>query len=144
MAEARFDPRNCVCAGLRKASRAVTQLYDDELRPSGMRSTQFNILSTIRAMGAANLTQLEAFLLLEQTTLTRSLVLMERKGWIERVPVPDGRKKTLRLTERGARLVDNATPLWQRAQEKMTQPPLDEKWAVLQQTLTALIEAAGA
>src|SRR5712691_986462 len=49
----------CVCSTLRMVTRAVTQLYDDVLRPSGLRVTQFNILATIARMGEANLTQLD-------------------------------------------------------------------------------------
>src|SRR5438094_4052 len=87
----------CVCNTLRMVSRAVTQLYDDVLRPSGLRITQFTILATIARMGASNLRQLEDTLAIDQTTLTRSLNLLERGGVIERVPRPDGRIKAMRL-----------------------------------------------
>ena len=76
----------CVCSTLRMVSRAVTQLYDDVLRPSGLRVTQFSILATIARLGEANLRQLEDMLAIDQTTLTRSLNLLERDGVIERVP----------------------------------------------------------
>src|SRR5947209_10071811 len=76
----------CVCSTLRMVSRAVTQLYDDVLRPSGLRVTQFSILATIARLGEANLRQLEDMLAIEPTTLTRSLNLLERDGVIERVP----------------------------------------------------------
>src|SRR5206468_11223295 len=97
----RPDPRRlspCVCSTLRMVSRAVTQLYDDILRPSGLRVTQFSILTTIARMGEANLRQLEHALAIDQTTLTRSLGLLERDGMIERVPHHDGRVKAMRLT----------------------------------------------
>src|SRR5262249_53341177 len=68
----------CVCTTLRMVSRAVTQLYDDVLRPSGLRVTQFSILATIAHLGEANLKQLERRLAIDQTTLTRSLGLLER------------------------------------------------------------------
>ena len=76
----------CVCSTLRMVSRAVTQLYDDILRPSGLRVTQFSILATMARSGEANLRQLEAGLAIDQTTLTRSLNLLERDRMIERVP----------------------------------------------------------
>src|SRR5437762_7364486 len=87
----------CVCNTLRMVSRAVTQLYDDILRPSGLRVTQFSILGAIARLGDANLRQLEHTLAIDQTTLTRSLNLLERGGVIERVPRPDGRIKAMRL-----------------------------------------------
>src|SRR6266849_1159841 len=91
----------CVCNTLRMASRAVTQLYDDVLRPSGLRVTQFSILAAIARMGEANLRQLEDALALDQTTLTRSLDLLERAGVIERAPHPDGRIKAMRSPRKG-------------------------------------------
>src|SRR3989475_8604615 len=90
----------CVCSTLRMVTRAVTQLYDDVLRPSGLRVTQFSIRAR---MGEANLKQLEDTLAIDQTTLTRSLHLLERDRVIERVPHPDGRIKAMRLTSTGRR-----------------------------------------
>src|SRR5215470_8566585 len=100
----------CVCSTLRMVSRAVTQLYDDILRPSGLRVTQFSILATIARSGEANLRQLEAGLAIDQTTLTRSLSLLQRDRVIERVPHPDGRIKAVRLTRKGRRMLDVARP----------------------------------
>src|SRR6267143_226591 len=98
----------CVCNTLRMASRAVTQLYDDVLRPSGLRVTQYSILAMIARMGEANLRQLEDTLAIDQTTLTRSLNLLERDRVIERVPHSDGRIKALRLTSKGRRALGPA------------------------------------
>ena len=94
----------CVCSTLRMVTRAVTQLYDDVLRPSGLRVTQFSILATLAHLGEANLKQLEERLAVDQTTLTRSLTLLERDGLIERVPHPDGRIKAMRPTVKGRRI----------------------------------------
>src|SRR5437870_10649312 len=98
----------CVCSTLRMVTRAVTQLYDDALRPSGLRVTQFSILATLARLGEANLRQLEARLAIDQTTLTRSLTRLERDGVIERVPHPDGRIKAMRHTAKGRRLLEIA------------------------------------
>jgi len=109
----------CVCSTLRMVSRAVTQLYDDILRPSGLRVTQLSILATIARSGEANLRQLEATLAIDQTILTRSLNLLERDRMIERVPHPDGRIKAMRLTRKGRRVLNVARPLWAQAQDKV-------------------------
>src|SRR5438132_13447207 len=109
----------CVCNTLRMAARAVTQLYDDVLRPSGLRVTQFSILATFARMGEANLKELEDALAVDQTTLTRSLGLLERDGLIERGPHPDGRVKAMLLTSTGRRALAAARPLWARAQDRV-------------------------
>src|SRR5438128_4702746 len=109
----------CVCNTLRMVSRTVTQLYDDILRPSGLRVTQFSILATLARRGEANLKELEASLAIDQTTLTPSLSLLERDGIIERASHPDGRIKAMRLTAKGRRALDVARPLWMRVQDKV-------------------------
>ena len=135
-------PSPCVCNTLRMASRAVTQLYDDVLRPSGLRVTQFSILAMIARMGGASLRQLEDTLAIDQTTLTRSLNLLERYGVTERVPHPDGRIKAMRLTAKGRRALEVARPLWAQAQAKVLRELRTRGWADLQRRLAHLLDVA--
>ncbi len=123
-------------------SRAVTQLYDEVLRPSGLRVTQFSILATIAGMGEANLRQLEDTLAIDQTTLTRSLNLLERYGVTERVPHPDGRIKAMRLAAKGRRALEAARPLWAQAQDKVLRELGTKAWADAQRRLAHLLYVA--
>jgi len=132
----------CVCSTLRMVSRAVTQLYDDILRPSGLRVTQFSILATIARSGEANLRQLEAALAIDQTTLTRSLSLLQRDRVIERVPHPDGRIKAVRLTRKGRRMLDVARPLWAQAQNKVLRELGTTAWHDAERRLARLLHVA--
>ncbi len=132
----------CVCNTLRMVTRAVTQLYDDVLRPSGLRVTQFSILATIARMGEANLKQLEDTLAIDQTTLTRSLSLLARDGVIERVSHPDGRVKAMRLTSKGRRTLEKAWPLWAQAQAKVLRGLGTKAWADAQRRLARLYRVA--
>ena len=132
----------CVCSTLRMVSRAVTQLYDDILRPSGLRVTQFSILATIARRGEANLRQLEGALAIDQTTLTRSLNLLERDRVIERMPHPDGRIKAMRLTAKGRRVLDVARPLWAQAQDKVLRELGTRAWDDAQRRLARLLSVA--
>src|SRR3989475_3288007 len=132
----------CVCNTLRMVSRVVTQLYDDVLRPSGLRVTQFSILATIGRMGEANLKQLENALAIDQTTLTRSLNLLERDGVIERASHPDGRIKAMRLTSKGRGALKVARPLWAQAQDKVLRELGTKAWADAQRRLNHLRHVA--
>src|SRR5436190_21659484 len=132
----------CVCSTLRMVSRAVTQLYDDLLRPSGLRVTQFSILAAIARMGEANLRQLEHALALDQTTLTRSLNLLERERVIDRAAHPDGRIKAMRLTSKGRRTLEVARPLWAQSQNKVLRELGTKAWADAQRRLTHLLLVA--
>src|SRR5947208_15779366 len=132
----------CVCSTLRMVSRAVTQLYDDVLRPSGLRVTQFSILAAIARMGEANLKVLEDTLAIDQTTLTRSLNLLERDGVIERDSHPDGRIKAMRLTSKGRRALGVARPLWAQAQDKVLRELGTQAWIDARRRLTHLLHVA--
>ena len=123
-------------------TRAVTQLYDDLLRPSGLRVTQFSILATLAHLGEANLRRLEARLAVDQTTLTRSLTLLERDGVIERVPHPDGRIKALRPTAKGTRVPEVARPLWAQAQGLVLRELGTKPWADAKGRLAHLLDVA--
>jgi len=132
----------CVCSTLRMVSRAVTQLYDDILRPSGLRVTQFSILATIARSGDANLRRLEAALAIDQTTLTRSLNLLERDRLIGRVPHPAGRITAMRPTRKGTRALILARPLWAQAQGKVLRSLGTRVWDDAQRRLARLLHVA--
>src|SRR4030081_2316388 len=132
----------CGCNTLRMSTRVVTQLFDDFLRASGLRVTQFSILAAIARLGEASLKQLEDDLAIDQTTLTRSLGLLERDGVIERASHPDGRIKAMRLTAKGRRALEVARPLWAQAQGKVLRELGTKAWADAQRQLTRLHHVA--
>ena len=132
----------CVCNTLRMVSRLVTQLYDDCLRPNGLRVTQFSILAAVARLGEASLKQLEDELAIDQTTLTRSLTLLERDGVLERASHRDGRIKAMRLTSKGRRALEVARPLWAQAQGKVLRELGAKAWADAQRQLTRLHHVA--
>jgi DNA-binding MarR family transcriptional regulator len=132
----------CVCNTLRMVSRVVTQLYDDCLRPSGLRVTQFSILAAVARLREASLKQLEDELAIDQTTLTRSLPLLERDGVLERASHPDGRIKAMRLTSKGRRALEVAWPLWVQAQGKVLSELGTKAWADAQGQLSRLHHVA--
>jgi DNA-binding MarR family transcriptional regulator len=130
--------QRCVCATLRKATRSVTQLFDDALRPSGLRATQFNILSEIRGAGEATVTELTKHLVMDQTTVTRSLALLEKSGLLRTLRKADGRLKTVQLTKKGERSLELARPLWTKAQKTVVKAIGVEVWALLADELDQL------
>ena len=132
----------CVCNTLRMATRVVTQLYDDVLRPSGLRVTQFSTLAAIARLEEASLRQLEDALAIDQTTLTRSVALLERDGLTARVANPDRRIKAMRLTARGRAAFEAARPLWRRAQDQMLRELGPKGWADARRRLADLRDVA--
>ncbi len=107
----------CYCLAARRTARTVTRLYEERLRPLGLRATQFSILAALALKGPALISELAGFLGLERTTLTRSAALLERNGWIRSARPEDAREHPLQLTRAGRRKLEAALPAWRAAQE---------------------------
>jgi DNA-binding MarR family transcriptional regulator len=108
--------RACACANLRKAARAVTQLFDEALAPSGLRVTQFTLLVTSHLSGESTINELAERMAMDRTTLSRNLKPLVRSGLLEMRPGEDGRTRLVRLTPAGEQALEEAYPLWQQAQ----------------------------
>src|ERR1700754_1392122 len=119
---------SCLCDALRQTTRRVTRTYDDALRPVGLRITQFSVLAYLAREGEARVRDLGAGLLLEETTLTRSLRPLEQQGWLKVRPGEDRRERYVSITERGRGLLARAVPLWQGAQQRMRERVSASTW----------------
>src|SRR5690242_2589795 len=95
--------RNCIAVRLRLLNRVVTNLYDDALRPLGLKVSQVNILVVTAKLGLAQPAQLCDLLHLDPSTLSRNVERMRSKGWLEVVPGEDARTQPFRLTAQGRR-----------------------------------------
>ena len=123
---ARFDLNYCdeigkVCTvfNLRKASRAVTQLYEEIMRPSDTLPTQFTLLAATRALGPVTISRMAKELVLDRTTLTRNLKPLEREGLLIVVCVKDDqRSREVSLTSKGLKKLEQALPYWKEAQSR--------------------------
>ena len=112
-------PLPCMCASFRRAARALTQVYDDALRPQGLRATQFTILQALSLTGEISQGDLGGLLVLDSTTLTRTLRLMRARGWIEEHPGNDRRERRLQLSAAGRRQFKRASVPWQELQTRL-------------------------
>ena len=118
----------CMCANLRRASRALTQLYDDAIRPLGLRGTQFTILQALSLSGEVSQGVLSQILAMDSTTLTRTLEIMSRRGWIAKRYGKDRRERRLCLTKSGEAQLHRATPAWEKVQANVRRELGDKRW----------------
>ena len=109
----------CACGNLREATRVVTQIFDEEFQPIGLRATQFALLVSISRAGSANMTQLAEQMLTDRTTLTRNLKPLAKQGLLRVLPGRDLRTREVTLTPRGETTVIQAAPLWAKAQARV-------------------------
>lgn len=106
----------CVCGLFRKGARISTQIYDKFLQPSGLKVTQYSMLSVIKRHEDITVTKLAAETLLERTTCTRNLKILENKSLIRILSGDDKRVKRVTLTVQGTEALKVAVPLWEEAQ----------------------------
>ena len=110
--------RTCIAVRLRLLNRVVTNLYDDALRPLGLKVSQLNVLVVTAKLGVARPARVSELLHLDLSTLSRNVDRMMAKGWLEPVSEEDARTQPFRLTDRGRRLLERAVPAWEKAQEQ--------------------------
>ena len=127
----------CACGRLRRATRALTQLYDDAMAPSHLRITQFSLLRTIARDGKSRICDLAAALLLDRTALSRNLDPLVARGLLAVTPGRDARTREVTLTRSGATALKSAMPYWNRAQAAVARQLGDDR---LQALITTLAE----
>jgi DNA-binding MarR family transcriptional regulator len=111
--------RDCNCSRVRSASRAVTQLYEDHFRGSGIRATQFTVLSTLVLTGPIPVSKLAEFLGLDRTTLTRNLSPLLRQKLVSVSDDGDGRVRVITATKKGEAMARTTLPLWKQAEAEV-------------------------
>src|SRR5262245_50727263 len=132
----------CACANLRREARAVSQLYDEELRGTGLTITQFTLLQTLLLAGEVTQKRLGDILVLDSTTLTRTLRPLERNRWIERRDGRDRRSRQIVLTSAGRSRFQRALPALNRAQERVRRRVGRRQWAKLMKELSRVAEVS--
>ncbi|MFC6792887.1 MarR family winged helix-turn-helix transcriptional regulator [Methylobacterium komagatae] len=122
MSEAFANEREvCTCGALRRAARTVTSLYDQALKPTGLRVTQFAILKILDRCGTLPVTRLAAEASLERTTMARNLDPLERRGLVcVGADEADARSRLVELTDAGRATLSEAMPHWRSAQDRIS------------------------
>jgi DNA-binding MarR family transcriptional regulator len=132
----------CLCNALRQATRAVSRLYDEELRGVGLRTTQYSLLRRLSSAGEVRQRDLGGLTSLDETTLTRNLRPLIDPGWVAIRPGEDRREKLVRLTDAGAAKLQEARPAWERAQERLRSRLPKATWSSLLDVLPELTRLA--
>ena len=109
----------CFCMNSREAARKITRLYESWMQDSGIRITQFTILSQLMLRGEMPLGKLAGLLGMERTTLTRNLTPLEQQKWITARSGDDPRARLIAITAPGKAVVRRAFPYWSSAQAQV-------------------------
>ena len=132
----------CACQNLRRATRVVTRIYDQELRRTGIEITQFGLLTALAKVGEASQKRLSAGFAMDSTTLTRTLRLLLKQGWVRARRGKDRRERLFSLTAAGSQQMAMAQPHWKQAEQRLRRELGDEGWKSMKQTVSRVTEAA--
>jgi DNA-binding MarR family transcriptional regulator len=136
----------CMCGSFRRTSRALTQFYEEELRPLGLRATQFTILQALSLAGEVSQGQLGEMLAMDSTSLTRTLAIMSRKGWITEHRGDDRRERWIRLPSAGELKLKRVLPVWEKVQSRLQRKLGRKAWRSLLELahqVTELVKTQG-
>jgi DNA-binding MarR family transcriptional regulator len=131
-----------MCGSFRKTARALTQMYEEPLRPLGLRSTQFTILQALERSGEVSQGRLGEMLAMDSTSLTRTLAVMRRAGWVAERRGEDRRERRIRLSAAGEAKLKQASPVWEKVQSRLRKKLGKEKWESLLQLTHHVTEIA--
>ena len=132
----------CTCGELRKAARAITILYDDAIKSSGLLSTQFGVLEVICNSDSTRISNLAEKQGMDRTTLTRNLAVLERQGFIKISSGKDHRTRNVTATQKGRSAIAKAIPLWNEVQRELKQQMGENSWCELMQNLGHFVMVA--
>ena len=133
---------SCACHRVRTAARAVTRAYDDALRPVGLRATQLSVLVAAAADDALSITALAKLMGMDRSTLARNLRPLETEGLIAVGDEGWRRSRALTITKKGRSRLQEALPLWEKAQQALQRKLGDRRWDLIRRDLDDLIRAA--
>lgn len=135
----------CALVRVRRASRALTRLYDDSLRAAGLQATQLTMLAAVATCGdqGVQLSALADGLVMDRTTLTRNLVPLEKAGLLRVARAPDdARVRIISLTRQGERAIEAAFPLWERTQKHVREQLGESRADALREELGRVVALA--
>jgi DNA-binding MarR family transcriptional regulator len=128
----------CGSFNLRRTARAVTRLYDEALQEAGLRSTQFSILVGIAKNQPVAIGALAHVMVIDSTTLTRSLRLLQKAGLIAISNRAAMRQRFLTMTAKGESTLARSLPAWKKAHERFVATVGSEHWVELRNELEKL------
>ncbi len=109
-------PSVCNCLNIRRASQAITEVYDEFLAPSDLKIGQFSLLKHIYRLGPVSVSDLALSIRLDRTTLVRNLKPLEERGFVTDIAAEGSRNRQLKLTDQGIQTYQSAEQLWAKAQ----------------------------
>ncbi|MFH1060251.1 MAG: MarR family winged helix-turn-helix transcriptional regulator [Pseudomonadota bacterium] len=121
----------CADFNLRRATRRVSQAFDQALKPTGLKITQFSLLIACYLNQSLVLSKLARLMGMDRTTLSRNLALLEKRGLVTLERGEDRREVRAQVTPAGIAVMDQAAPLWHQTQARIVAGVGEDKWQAM-------------
>ncbi len=122
--------QDCACFRLRAAARKATRIYEEAIKPVGLRATQFTLLAMIIGTKPNSMTALAENVGMDRTTVNRALKVMVKHGWVKITGSDTRIEKKIRITNKGQAKFEEALPLWKDVQQKFIARSGKDSWEV--------------
>ncbi len=132
--------RDCLESNSRKMSRVLSAIYASGMKESQLKTSQFSLLSVIRGYGKISIGQLSKVMLMDQTTVTRNIKVLQKSALVSIVAGNDRRVKEISLTKKGQEIHKQALPYWRTIQSKVWDKLGEEKVKQLFALIDEVIE----
>lgn len=132
------NPAPCACTTVRKANRALFRFYENAMIGTGLSITQFSILRALARCGPTALSELADILVMERTSLYRTIAPLVESNAIAMKAGANKRIKIAALTPYGEEMIDAARPNWESAQSAITSAIGEAQWVDLSETLLSI------
>ena len=130
---------DCVCYEVRKTARFVINYYDAALRDAELKSNQFLILVAVAYLKSPNFTKLADFVGIDQSTLARNLVTVEKQKLVSVRTGKNRREKLISLTKKGEHKIEKSFPLWKKAHGRLVGGIGAARWSEIQKELHGVV-----
>ena len=114
-------PQGCTNLKLRQLMRRVAQHYDAEVGKTGLRGTQYSLLSYVAKLGPVRPVDLAGVMKVDPSTLTRNLRPLIAAGYVTLDAGPDARSRLVNCTAAGRDKRQEAQRRWRAAQEALNE-----------------------
>lgn len=109
----------CIAVRVRLLNRVICGVFDEVLRPFGMKVSQMNIMVAVSLTGPVKPSQVCEALQMDPSTFSRNAERMRKQGWLEYLPGEDQRSHTVQVTASGLKLIEDCLTAWQEAQNRV-------------------------
>ncbi|MGF6770602.1 DNA-binding MarR family transcriptional regulator [Paraburkholderia sp. GAS199] len=110
---------NCYCTQFLRSANTLTSVYDNALWAIGLKIDQFSLLRALERLRSATYNEIAAEVVLDKTTISRSVKVLFNVGWVDVTLDEEARYKLATLSKEATKMLRRSEPHWAVAQTRV-------------------------